>query len=144
MRLASLSLLLVLAIACASGGTSRPADMPRPGVDIRQSGALFFGSGSTAPAFLEVAVTNLGSQPLIVRRVRIDSPGMAQYGLQPTERVFRETIAPGDTKSVQITPTAVTTTSRPSEPLTLRAIVYFESNGRSFREIYNSMADTGP
>jgi hypothetical protein len=114
-------------------------------VEIRQTGSLFFGSSATAPAFLELAITNNGGQSLIVRRVRIESPGMAQYGLVPMERVFGETIAPGETRSVQITPTAVTNTSRPTEPLTLRATVYFETaDHHNFREIYQAQASSGP
>jgi hypothetical protein len=142
MRQVAFAAVLILAMACASGAT-RPSGMPRPEVEIRQNGSLFFGSGSTAPAFLEVFVTNPGSQPLMLRRVRIESPGMATYGLQPIERVFSQTIAPGETRSVQLTPTAVTSTSRPTEPLTLRATVYFESGGKSFREIYTAMGEGG-
>ena len=139
----ALALSALLAAACATQ-SGRPEGWPRPEAAIRQHGNLFFGSGSTSPAFFDITVENPLNQPLTIRRVRIESPGMAQYGLVPTERVFAETIQPGGVGTVQITPTAVTTTSRPSEPLTVRVIIYYQAGERSFREIYMASASSGP
>lgn len=112
--------------------------MPRPEVEIRQAAPLFFGSGTTAPVSFDIAVANRGSEPLIVRRIRVESPGMVQYGVYPREEIYRETIPPGQTKTLALNATAWASQSRlqPSEPLSLRAMIDFESEGKHFREIY--------
>jgi hypothetical protein len=137
-------LLLFIAIGCATGGATRPAGMSRPEAQIRQTGSIFFGSGSEAPAFFEVDISNTGEQPLTVRRIRVESPGMAQWSLVPLNRVYRETIAPGGTKTLALTATAVTRSSRPVEPLSVRVTIDFEAEGKSFREMYTAQASSGP
>ncbi len=89
-------------------------------------------------------MNNPGSQPLRVRRVRIESPGMATYGIRPVERVFNEAIDPGATHTLRVDAMAVTSTTRPTEPLTIRATVYFDVNGKAFREFYQGSTATGP
>ena len=101
-------------------------------------GDMFFGSGRTAPLTLEVGISNPASRPLIVRRIRVESPGMVQYGIQPTERIFRETLQPGEGRVLAMTVTAIAGSSRlnATEPLTLRAWIDFEIDGKRFRELY--------
>src|SRR6185295_11041482 len=128
MRRLLLPLLLLLASACASA--NRPSTPGRPEVAMHQVGTLFFGSGSTAPITFEVAVLNVAKEPVQLLRVRVEaSPGMGQYTTYPAERVFNQTLAPGETKSVSLVATARTLTRNPTEPLSMRAFVEYSSGG---------------
>jgi hypothetical protein len=122
-------------LACGSAGSSRPANIAAPEVRAGLAGTVFFGSGRTAPANIDVEVTNQASVPIVVRRVEVDSPGMATYGLIRTTRDFRETVGPGETKRVTVFATAVTNVRNPSEPLTIRVLTDFEAGKDRWREI---------
>ena len=130
-----LSLALVLAMACGSGGSARPATVAKPDLNVELAHDLFFGSGSTAPATIDVTVRNRATVPIMLRRVELSSPGMVQYGIYPITRDFRETLQPGETKTVPVFATAQTSVRRPTEPLTLRAILDFEVGGKVWREM---------
>jgi hypothetical protein len=137
-RFHSLLVVVVLTLvltACGSTSTSRPANIPQPDIDASLLHEIFFASQNNAPASIEVRVTNRAAVPITVRKIEVDSPGMGQYTILRTSRLVREVIESGQTKAIGITATAVTTTSRPSEPLTLRAIVEFEAGGTHWREI---------
>jgi hypothetical protein len=131
------ALFIVLStMACgSSGGSSRPATIAQPEVRAALSGTVFFGSGNTAPANIDVSVTNTATVPIVLRRLEVDSPGMGTYGLVRTSRTFRENIGPGETKNVTVFATAVTNVRSPSEPLTIRVIADFESGTDRWREI---------
>ena len=133
----SLSILLLLTLAaCASAPSERPKDVPQPDMDARLVAPLFFGSSTSAPATIEVRVANRGGVPIVVRRIELDSPGMGQYTLVRYMREYNETVGPGETKPITIFATArALTTRRPTEPLTIRAIVHFKAEGKSWREV---------
>jgi hypothetical protein len=125
----------VVAGACGSAST-RPPELSRPEIDVRLAGNPYFGSTSTAPATIEVEVVNTANVPVIVRRIEIDSPGMAQYQVVRTNKIVRETIAPGEGRVIAMTVTLVRAARNLSEPLTLRAFIDFESAGDvSWREV---------
>jgi len=126
---------ILFTMACGSGGSGRPATIAQPEMRAALNGTVFFGSGNTAPANIDVSVTNRATVPIVLRRIEIDSPGMGTYGLVRTSRTFRETIGAGETKSVTVFATAVTNVSNPSEPLTLRVVADFESGKDRWREI---------
>jgi hypothetical protein len=130
---------MLLAVMCASGGGARPAEVAAAEVTVRLRSPLFFGSGREAPASFEVDVTNQATVPLVVRSIRIASPGMVQYTILPRERIFKETIAPGETKTLPVDATAVASRGglMAGEPLNVRVDVEFEASGRRFREIYS-------
>lgn len=131
-----ISLLLLLAIACASNqGSGRPKTIAKPDVQVGLNHEPFFGSLSEAPASIDVLVRNRSTEPIILSRVELSSPGMIQYAIYPIARNFRETVAPGDTKLVTVFATAVTRVRRPTEPLTIRAVVFFEGGGSRWREV---------
>jgi hypothetical protein len=132
----TLSFLLLLSLACGSTQARRPEGMPQPDIDADLVSPLFFGSGTTAPATIEVRVGNRGQAPIVLRRIEIDSPGMGQYTLLRYVRQHNETIPPGEVKALTAFATAVAqTTRRPSEPLTIRAIVELQSQGQTWREV---------
>ena len=134
-RVSLLFLVVLLAVACGSTGSGRPATISAPDLRAVLNGTVFYGSGTTAPVNIDVIVTNTATVPIILRRVEIDSPGMATHGVIRTARTMRETIAPGETKSVTIFATAVTTVRNPSEPLHVRVIADFENGKDRWREI---------
>src|SRR6185436_18976627 len=116
--------------ACASMQTKRPPGVPQPDIDARLANSLFFGSTSESPATIEVRIVNRGKVPITAQRVEVDSPGMGQYTLQRYARDYHEVIPPGEEKTLVIFTQAVAqTTTRPTEPLTIRAIVEFEAAG---------------
>jgi hypothetical protein len=134
--LSFLLLLLPLGLACASGKVTRPEGMPAPDITAQLVNPLFFGSGTTAAANIEIRVTNRGNAPLVVRRIELESPGMSQFTLGRYVREHNETVPPGETKAITAFATAYAqTTRRPTEPLTIRAIVQLQSGGKSWREI---------
>jgi hypothetical protein len=123
------------ALACGSASSSRPAGIAAPEVHSDLAGTVFFGSGNTAPANIDVTVTNTASVPIVLLRVEVDSPGMATYRIQRTMRQFRENLAPGETKRVTVFATAITNVRNPSEPLTIRTIADFEAGKERWREV---------
>jgi hypothetical protein len=128
--------LLTLALAaCGSTSTSRPKSIPQPDLDARITHDVFFGSMSSAPVTIAVSVRNRGTVPISVRKIELDSPGMAQWGVIRTTKYYNEVVAAGEEKPILVVATAVTNVSRPSEPLQLRAIVEFEAEGTRWREI---------
>ena len=131
-RLACVALVMLLA-ACAS--SSRPANVAKPDISVRPDGTIFFGSSSTAPVTLLVDVTNRAQTPLTIRQVEISSPSMATWGIRTARRFFNETVAPGETRTLTLFTTGVTSVMDPGEPLMLRTNVILEANGQSFREI---------
>ena len=135
MRRPVLCLALLLTVACGSLA-SRPVNVPQPSIVTRSVGSIFFGSGNSAPVYLEVAVTNHASVPLRVRNIEIRSLGMVHYTLQPVRRLFNETIPPGQTRTLSLITSAYTTVRNPGdEPLSLRTMVTMEAEGKPFREI---------
>ena len=133
-RVSFLFVVSILALACGTGSV-RPAGIAAPSISAEVNGTVFYGSGTTAPANVDVTVVNHANVPITLRRVDISSPGMATHGLIPTFREVRETIAPGESKRVTVFATSVTTVRNPSEPLTIRAIADFESGKSRWREV---------
>jgi hypothetical protein len=134
--------LIVFAAACSSSSNSsaaRPGNIAKPDIAVRSTApTIFFGSGLQAPVPLEVLVANNSAVPLRVRRIQIESPGMAEYTLYPLTRMFNDEVGPGQTKTFNVVATAYTNVSRlnPTEPLQVRATVEFEGpNKERFREI---------
>ena len=131
-----LSVLLLLALACASAQTTRPPSIPQPDLDAHLVNPLFFGSGTSAAATIGVRVANRATVPIVVRRIEVDSPGMGQYTIRREVRDFRDTIPPGEAKELTLFATAFAqTTRRPTEPLQLRVIIELEHGDVRWREI---------
>ena len=128
--------LVALLAACSTSSSDTPS-FPRPTVEVRQLGPIFFGSGFSAPVTIEVQVTNKANVPIRVREIELSSPSMSEYALARTRRTLLETLGPGETRSITVPATAVTNYSRltPTEPLSLRTIVLFEAEGKNYREV---------
>jgi hypothetical protein len=132
----SLVVVALFAGACSSAGSARPANIAAPELSATISGgSVFYGSGTSAPVTVDVFITNRATVPIVLRRLEVDSPGMATHGLVRTSRTMRESIAPGETKNVSVFATSVTTVQYPSEPLQIRVIADFENGKDRWREI---------
>ena len=131
----ALTFSFVFLVACASNMAQRPKEIAQPSIEPRLASPLFFGSYSSAPATIEVLIRNNAKVPIVVRRIEVDSPGMAMFTIVKSARTFRETIPPGETKALTVFATATTTRSNPTEPLAMRAIVDFESGPTVWREM---------
>ncbi|HUF70611.1 MAG TPA: hypothetical protein VMM79_18325 [Longimicrobiales bacterium] len=131
----------MLVAACGSGSQYSTSG-GLVGVGLVLVSPVFFGSGTSAPANLEVVVENRAAQPLVVRSVRAQSSGMVQWGIYPVQRTFNETINPGEAKSFPLFATAVARYARmtPNEPLNVRAVVEFETAGKRYQELYHGQA----
>jgi hypothetical protein len=138
-RVSLLFLVSLVALACSSGGgtpgSGRPPGIAQPEINIGLANSLFFGSTDTAPANIDVVITNRANVPIVVRRIDVDSPGMSTYTIRRVARDYRENLAPGETKRLTVFATAVTAVSRPTEPLSLRAFIDFEVEKDRWREI---------
>lgn len=132
--------LVLLVAACGSGIASTSGGRAAVGVNLVSP--VFFGSGTSAPANVEVVVENRSGQPMIVRSIRVESSGMMTWGIYPARRSFVETLAPGEVKSFPMFATAVAQSSRmtPNEPLTVRAVVQFDVGKEHFQEFYSGRA----
>lgn len=133
-RFSLLPLLLVLAAACASSSTGSKL----AAVNVRAHSLPFFASGDSAPLELDVYVTNKTAAPLTVRSIRVTSLSMVEYEIISQERLFNETLAPGESKSFPISATAVRTASGQNavEALSMRAEIDFEHAGGRTREAF--------
>jgi hypothetical protein len=134
MRNVIASALVVLAACATSSG--RPAGIEQPEIRVSQAGPIYLSQGSTSIS-IDVQVTNRASVPLVLREVEVASPDSAQYAITRARRLVNETLAPGETKTVTVASTAYAqATGVPvGEPLSVRAFVRFEANGKVFREI---------
>jgi hypothetical protein len=125
--LPALLILTFVVLGCGANTAQRPANVPPPDLDAELVNDVFFGSGTTAPATIEVRVKNNAPQPITVRRIEVQSPGMTEWGLMRQSRVFREVVEAGTTKPITFFGTAQTVTTRRNEPLSFDVIVDFES-----------------
>ena len=142
-RLLSVLLLLLLAVAgCASdpaANSPRPTGIAEPQITFAQRGGeIYFGGGEEASVNFDVEITNRANVPLLVREVEVSSPEMMQYQITRSLRAYNETIPPGETRTLQLTARAVTSSTarrQYDEPLSLRGLVRFEAGGQRFLEI---------
>lgn len=134
MRKSLITFILIVTAGCASSN-NRPASVAKPEIHTEPVGLIFFGSGSTAPVTLDVTITNRADTPITIQEVEVASPGMTQYRLLTVRRFFNITIEPGQTESLTLYTTAITSMRDPGEPLSLRTIVTIEAGGARFREI---------
>lgn len=138
-RIASLvSLLAVFALGCATGASTepRPADVSRPEITFAQRGEILFGGGNEAPVQLLVQIRNTAKVPLVVREIEVSSPQTMYYSVGPSSMVYAETIPPGETRTLPLTARVYSETPDKvdEEPLSVRAFVLFDVEGKRFRE----------
>ena len=134
MRNIAASALLFLA-ACSSTG-DRPSNIAQPEIVVSQAGPIFFGQAAQTDVTVDVRITNRATVPITLREVEVSSANAEQYSIPRSRRTFKETIAPGETRTVQVLATAVAQNLNPrfAQPLIVRTFLRFEADGKSFRE----------
>ena len=139
MKVSGVIAIALVFAACSTGGTPMSTSGGRAGVAVTLVSPVFFGSGTTAPANIEVLVENRAGVPIVVRNINLQSSGMMSWGIYPTQRMFNETVNPGEAKAFPMFATASARTSRmtPNEPLTVRAVVQFDAGKERYQEIYS-------
>lgn len=139
MRLRTIPMLLLVAsiLGCASSNVGRPAGLSRPDLSAELANDIYFGSGSSAPANVAVRITNTANVPITIRRIELDSPSMASWGIVRHVRDLNKAIPPGTTEEVILYATARTTVSQQNEPLSLRVQFTFEAGESTWREYLN-------
>ena len=94
-----------------------------------------------------VAMKNVTSAPLQLKRIDVQSIGFGAYSLAPTSLPFDVAIAPGETKVVQFWGAAFidsTTIMGANGPVTLRAVAQFDSvNGPVRTTVVQQVHETG-
>lgn len=132
----SLICALLLLVGCAS--SDRPPDgLARPTITLFQPGDLFFGNDALTAMTVDVAVENRATVPITVREVAVTSFAMTDYRIIPTTRAVNVVIPAGETRTVGVVAQVAANNPRSQsvEPLSVRAVVRMEANGRSFREV---------
>jgi hypothetical protein len=133
-------LLAVLGLACASGG-AKPKEAAH--IEIRQLvGPSPVQSLAQFDVQFAVDVENLSSEPFTIKQVDVRQIGSGTYSLtnsnQPAH--FDQLVAPGESATVTFwmhaRPTVMPGDYGATEPVTVRAVVYFRSEkSGQFRQV---------
>ena len=141
MKRLPLALILILAAACASSKSQNGKSKPDPPIEIEQvvgPAELNYPYGPVEVQY-QLTIQNPTSQPITVTRVAVatlNSQGAA-YTLRRDFYNVKKTIAPNATDAVTFWAKAFSygRSMRDTEPITLRAIVYFDSPEGNFQKI---------
>lgn len=141
MKRAAIALLLLLG-GCASSNVDDPN---RPDVEFIQ----VYGPSDLTPARgantmqIEYAVRigNRSADDITLRRISVMSVGEGAYQLRPEEQTYSATIPPDTLVTVKLTARGYYVSNSvgdvSKEPVTVRAILFFDSPRGSFRRIVN-------
>jgi hypothetical protein len=136
-------LLASTALACSSGSNVK---VIRPEVELVQlvgPGDVAMGSGIMQIQF-GLRVSNRASEPITLRRVEMSSVGRGAYVLRREFHPFNKVIRPEQYEDVTFWSRGFVYGSRfePSnEPVTVRAILFFESPDGPFQQIVQRNLD---
>jgi hypothetical protein len=131
-------LLLLSALFVASCGSASQDAGPPLSINVRHVGGMPpMRAGVTVPIYFEVDVTNHSSEPVTIERLQLASVGGASYQIGSRTELFRETVPPAETRTVNIPASAFVRSTRTSgdEPITIRATVHFDAPSGAFRRI---------
>ena len=137
----------VLAFACAS--QSGPKITP-PTIEIEQEVGPYELNYPVGPIDLRYGfqITNNWSQPITVIRVNLSTsnPAGGAYALRRDYYNVRETIAPGQSRVVTVWAKGYSWGRGPreAEPVSLRAILYFETPVGSYQRVVMTELQQGP
>jgi hypothetical protein len=142
-RLAFAAALLVVS-ACGSTQSQGPkAKIPEPAFAIDQvvgPGELNFPNGPIDVRY-DLEIGNRATEPITFRRIRVrtvNPPGGA-YTLEPREYTFNVTIPPNQKTVVTLwaKATGYGVSMRDHEPVTVRAIIYYDTPHGYYNQIFN-------
>ena len=137
MRYVVIALALTLA-ACSSG-----VDILKPEIQMVQIYAptdIGYARGqNTSMAEYGFQITNRSTEPLTLRRIKIETVGGGGYALRPEDRSYEQRIGAGEVAQATIQARAYFRTTgagtASNEPVLIRATLYFDSAEGSFRQI---------
>jgi hypothetical protein len=131
-------LLILFAVLFPSCSSANQQDGPPLTINVRHVGGMPpMRAGVTVPIYFEVDVTNHSSEPVTLERLQLASVGGASYQIGSRTELFRETIPPAETRTVNVPASARVLSARTSgdEPITIRATVHFDAPSGAFRRI---------
>lgn len=139
-RLAFLALLALAAVSCSSSNGNKNANLLRPEIAIEQLvGPADLGyPGGQVDIQYEVTVGNRSAEPITLRRIEVSSIGGGAYRLRRESYPFNATLGGNQQGSIQFWAHALQAGPvfrGSTEPVTLRAILYFQSPAGSFQQI---------
>ena len=132
--------LVALAAACSS---SSNVDIIKPEIQLVQLYAptdIGYARGqNTSMAEFGFQITNRAGEPITLRRISIQSVGEGGYELRPEDKTYERRIGSGEVAQETIQARAYFRTnsagSASTEPVLLRATLYFDSPQGKFRQI---------
>lgn len=138
-----------VALLLASCGTGKPAAPAKVHIEIVQLTGL---APSQPPGPFDVQlgieVQNLTNEPITIKRVEMAEIGPGAYVLRPGANrpyLFHTVVAPGTADTVTFWAHAYATgvrgSSSESEPVSLRASVFFDAPSGSFHEMQQQIID---
>jgi hypothetical protein len=135
-----IAFVLVVCSLLVGCGSSRqdPVGLIPPEINIRHVGGVPpMRSGSVVPIYFEIDVTNQSSESITIDRLQLSSTSGGSYDVVSRDEFFNTEVPPGETRSVNVAASARVFSVRTSqvEPMTIRAIVHFESLAGRFRRV---------
>jgi hypothetical protein len=137
MRYAAIALLLLAACATSDPKTST-TDIQFEQVYGPSDLSLVRGANTMTIEYA-VNVGNRGTEAITLRRISVSSVGSGAYALRPEEQSYNVAIAPDTSGTVKLTARGYfsgnSSGDASREPVTLRAIFYFDAPSGPFRRI---------
>jgi hypothetical protein len=141
----TLAAALLLAACASSTSTPAPAAAKsgeaEPEIQVGQlsnvASAARHMTGGVSVQY-RISIRNPRNEAIHIRRVDMQSVGMGAYNLPSFSRAFDDVLGPNETKSIDLWAAASiddATIVGANGPVTIRAIVLFESMGRSFQKV---------
>ena len=138
-RLAFLAL-LAAATSCSSSNANGPANLLKPEIAIEQLvGPATLGyPGGQVDVQYEVTVGNRSDEPITLRRIEVSSIGGGAYRLRRESFPFNAKLGAHQQGSIQFWAHSIQSGAifrGSNEPVTLRAILHFDSPAGPFQQI---------
>ena len=134
---------IVIVIGLSLAACSSGVDVLKPEIQMVQLYAptdIGYARGqNTTMAEYGFQITNRSTEPLTLRRIKIETVGGGGYALRPEDRAYDRRIGAGEVGQATIQARAYFNTTgagtASNEPVLVRATLYFESPQGSFRQI---------
>ena len=139
------ALALVFAAACASSAN----DPSRPKVNIEEVEAPTYAAAGPFDIQYQLQITNPSSQPITLRRVELATTGgPAAYSLGRQPYVFKATIAPGTTGTVNFWAHAYANyypgDPNSSQTVSLRGVAIFDTPNGAIQQVFMKVLSQFP
>lgn len=137
------ALIVAVVFLCACASSQKEVVNPPPKIDIVQvygpADIPYSRGQDSVLAEYAFRIENPSNVPITLRRIEMSSVAGGTIALRREDRAFTRTINPGSAEVVSINARVYFRTmssgSPTNEPLTIRAVLYFESPNGTFRKI---------